>query len=150
MKQSKSAERLSSRLADYDQASELQGEESVIRDALETIKPRLALDNVPYLGKPFLMKDDDPDQKRPQPKNVHHVKIFDLTDDEQLAEYTAIIQRAEFGKSSIVDVERKYNEVKDKFTVYLHWRDLYYVSPDMADDDRVVLAEAAAYLAEHK
>lgn len=104
----------------------------------------MSFDDLPYLGKPFMRKEDDPANRQPQPRLVAHVKVFDLSKEEDILEYEAVMQRAATNTCTIYEMDRQYAAEKQNFIVYMHWADMYMVNPDIANDIKLVRAEAGA------
>ena len=79
---------------------------------------------LPYRGQPMIVDN----KNQPVLGYQVHVKRFDLSDEDQLKEYTGIIQRKTEGLCDISFEERQYIPETTQWVVLLRWFDIFYKS----------------------
>ncbi len=90
------------------------------------------LDGIPYRTRQQevpLVKSDDPLSKRPQVTNEVDVKIFDLSDEAQCAEYKRILNLCARALGRILGQDIQYQESTGKWQVLLTWTTYFYEDP---------------------
>lgn len=75
------------------------------------------------------LKNDDPSHLRPQPVADAHVKVFDMSNAEDVAEYTGVWDEASKGNIMISAEERHWSDAIQNFKVFLRWGDVYLEIP---------------------
>jgi len=63
-----------------------------------------------------------------EPKLVRNarVKVFDLSDEKDVAEYASVMQGVGEGRTQLGAEDRVYNEAKDCFRILLRWWECHY------------------------
>lgn len=80
------------------------------------------LDGIPFRGPVPDLKQDD---KQPQTGYQARVKIFDLSDEKQLLEYTQVMQICANGLAQIGAEERIYDKSSKNWRVFIRWWELF-------------------------
>ena len=89
-------------------------------------------DGVPYrsrTGAVPIVKEDDPAHIRPQLQNDIKIKVFDLGDEEQLAEYTKVLNMCAQALGRVMDQDRQYDKITGAWKVLLTWATYFYEDP---------------------
>jgi hypothetical protein len=76
------------------------------------------------------LKDSDPDHLRPKPVADAYTRVFDMSDDEDLKEYTRVWNEAAKGHIMISAEERHWCDATQNFKIFLRWGDVYLEIPD--------------------
>lgn len=85
---------------------------------------------VPFRGTPPFLKDEDDPAKQPKTAYQVYADIFDLSIPEDLAYYGQVWQLAANGYVLISADERKYDEEKKNWRVFLRWAQPYTYAPE--------------------
>jgi hypothetical protein len=83
----------------------------------------------PYFGPSLNLKDEDPEEARPQPKKRAHVRQFNLADRSHMEQYEAIAQAVAEGNVKISFEERIYDTDIKSWRVLIRWAELYMGTP---------------------
>lgn len=75
------------------------------------------------------IKEDDPEYRRPQVVDDIHVKTFDTTNEEDMEEYTKVLNLCARGNARIVDRHVEYDEDLKGWRVFLTWSQLFLENP---------------------
>ena len=91
------------------------------------------LDNIPFRlyenqDLPFI-KEDDAERHRPVEVYDGHVRIFDLSDAAQLADYEKIIDAAAKGHVLISKEKLNWSRSKEAYIVFLRWLEVFLEKP---------------------
>jgi hypothetical protein len=94
------------------------------KEDLSGFKKDKSYNGLPYRGEPMIV------DARNQPVMGYqvHIKRFDLSDEDHLAEYTSIFQRKADGLCEISFEDRQYVPEKQQWVVLLRWFDKFYKS----------------------
>ena len=87
-------------------------------------------EGLPYEGKIFDRKEDDPDYKQPVMVQAVNVKQFDLSNEEHMKEWQEITQRVADEVSIISFEEKIYDKDIKSWRVLIRWMDLSYTNPE--------------------
>lgn len=87
---------------------------------------------LPYHGRPYNLKEEDPVELQPKIAGAAFVDILDLAKVEDLERYRKIIQLTIKGCVSISVNERKYDEETKNWRVFLQWVYCYTYNPTEA------------------
>lgn len=88
-----------------------------------------AWNGLPYKGRAYSFKNDDPVQMQPQLRGKANVRIFMMDDDTDMEEYSQIMQLVCDGTSKISVEEREYDKKAKTWRIFLRWVDMYYAEP---------------------
>ena len=95
----------------------------------ETYGPNL-FEGLPYEGKIYDRKEDDPDYKQPVLKYTINVRQFDLSKPEDMEDWKKICQQLADGVSVVSFEEKVYdNEIKS-WRILIRWMDQAYTNPE--------------------
>ena len=86
--------------------------------------------NLPYLGRRVDLKDTDPEHMQPALSYSAHTRIFRLSDEKDLKDYTAVWDSVVSGMAQIGIEERQYIPEEKTWIVLLRWVELFYKEPD--------------------
>lgn len=100
-----------------------------------TSKP-LMWNGLPFRGKPCNLKKTD---APPELDHDVHVKVFDLSNEEHIKEYTEICQKIARAEYILGTDERKYVEKEGKFIVFLKWGVPFYRPPTEFEAHRAMM-----------
>ena len=91
------------------------------------------LDGLPFRlksGQQFpMLKHNDPEYAQPQPVADAHVKVFDLSNEDDVKEYAEIWDKAAKGLIMISAEERHWSDKKENFKIFLRWGEVYLEMP---------------------
>lgn len=87
-------------------------------------------DGLPYEGKIFDRKEDDPDYKQPVMIHTVYIKQFDLSNDDHMKEWQEIMQKVADGVSIISFEEKIYDKDIKSWRVLIRWMDVAYTNPE--------------------
>ena len=87
-------------------------------------------------GQPPLVKSSDPDHIQPTLTHDVKVKVYDLTDEKQLEEYTEMLQFCVSGKGRILDRFIEFDKLKGNWKVFVSWAAYYWENPSENNNDR--------------
>jgi len=74
---------------------------------------------IPVHGHVPMVKQGDPEWRKPQYRHVMHVQVFDLRKDPELQAYREILQRCADGIAHLVECQSASSE--DNLTRIVHW-----------------------------
>jgi hypothetical protein len=99
--------------------------------AAESTTPleRFVFNQLPYLGSPFNRRENDPEEMQPTLSYKAHVRIFNLSIEEDLKEYTDIWNRVCKQEIIIGIEERQYDPVEKTWRIFLRWSEQFYTDP---------------------
>jgi hypothetical protein len=114
---------------------------SIAHTAKLRFKQYQGLSGIPYRafngeGVPDI-KEDDPAHIRPQQVADGHVRIFDLSNVKDLADYTKIVDDVAKGHMLISREEIHWDTQNNKYVVFLRWLSLWLEKPGRLADDSV-------------
>lgn len=78
-----------------------------------------------------LLKDTDPEHKRPQLVYDGECRVFDTSKPEDVAAYSAVAQRVARGNAFIILEDVKWSEARQTHVVLLRWMDAYQEIPEL-------------------
>ena len=87
-------------------------------------------DGLPYEGKIFDRKENDPDYKQPVITHTVSTKQFDLTNEDDIKEWNGISQRVADEVAVISFEEKVYDNDIKSWRVLIRWIDLAYTNPE--------------------
>jgi len=87
-------------------------------------------ERLPYEGKIFDRKENDPDNKQPIMVQAVNVKQFDLSNEEHMKEWKEIMQKVADEVSVISFEEKIYDKEIKSWRVLIRWMDLSYTNPE--------------------
>jgi len=88
---------------------------------------------LPYTGKTYDIKEDDPEYRKPVQISRVFIKQFETGNEEHMKEWSAIMQRVADGVSRISFEEKVYDEKIKGWRVLVRWMDDYYTNPTGVD-----------------
>lgn len=110
----------------------------------EDVRVNGVWEGLPYKGKPYSFKNDDPEHMQPRMVRKAHIRIFMLDKDEDLKDYEAIMQNVCDDTAQISVEERKYDKKAKTWRILLRWVDLYYTEPAFLKEKGHVAPKARA------
>lgn len=90
---------------------------------MEGVPFRTKSDSVP------LIKRDDPAHLQPKLSNDIKVKIFDMSNSEDIKEYTEVLNFCARKLGRIIEKETKYIEEKSNWKILLSWTSYFWEDP---------------------
>jgi hypothetical protein len=95
----------------------------------KTIKPNGMYEGLPYKGTSITIKESDPEYKKPQLTYSAHAKVFNLSNTEDIKEYSSIMDG--MVKGLIITGQKRivYDINLKTYMVFLEWTEQYYVAP---------------------
>lgn len=85
---------------------------------------------LPYVGKVYDIKNNDPDTKKPVEIMTVKVKQFCTDKPEDVIEWQAILQRVADGMSRVSFEEKMYDEKIGAWRILIRWMDLACTNPE--------------------
>ncbi|MHC4617936.1 MAG: hypothetical protein ACYTEQ_09305 [Planctomycetota bacterium] len=98
-------------------------------------------DGLPYEGKVLNFKEDDPPDRKPQLRMRAHVKVFDMSDEEDRKQYEGVWQGVAEGRIMCSCEEKKYDKDISNWRIFLRWAEQYYTAPAGIREDLANAAE---------
>lgn len=92
--------------------------------------------DLPFRGSQMDVRRDDPPHLQPQVKFEAHTKIFDMSQEDQMKEYEAIIQQCADGEAVIGLEDVQYCEDTKSWRIFLRWYDQFYEAPKLKVGDQ--------------
>jgi hypothetical protein len=98
-------------------------------NVLEKMQEKSTFNGLPYIGRQLNLKDNDKEERQPTLTHEAHIKIFDLSKQEDLVEYEAIWGKVMKGLSLIGKEDLVYDAEKKSWRVFVRWTDQFYTEP---------------------
>ena len=90
-------------------------------------KSELSYNGIPFRGTSVpLVKDDDPNSRKPQLKYESHAAAFRLDVPEQKKELDELLTAIDNTRFELKQLERVYDSAIKTFCVFIHWSEPYY------------------------
>jgi len=86
-------------------------------------------EGLPYKGKAFDLKENDPENKQPRMVMEAHVKVFNLADEEDVKKYEEIVQLLVSDKAILSYEEKQYDESVKGWRLLIVYSEVYYTTP---------------------
>jgi hypothetical protein len=89
---------------------------------------------LPYRGPKLNLKENDPDEMKPQLKYTAHIRTFDLSDETDLRDYHVLIQQIFDGTVVQSFEERRFVKKKCNWVIIVRWADMFYGAPETYEE----------------
>lgn len=97
-------------------------------------------EGLPYRGPRLDIKESDPEQFKPALRHEVHVRLFKLSNEEDIVEYNKMWQAIADGKA-VLSMEDIKHTGGANWLALVRWADLYYGAPEATPFDKLAPAD---------
>ena len=94
----------------------------------------MQFNGLPYRGPPLPLKEDDPEYRQPRLTYKAHAKVFDLSNPEELEEYTKTWTDITAGNCMLGIEDVQYSTALGNYKIFMRWVEQYYTAPPTTGD----------------
>ncbi len=88
-------------------------------------------EGIPFRGPQMHMRHDDPPHLQPKYNYDPHVKVFDLSSEEDKKEYLEVLFKVTRGACQIGHEDIRFIKNKNNWVIFLRWYDIFLTAPNV-------------------